>query len=353
MKRTLNIRIHFIFTTTSMLTTTRIDIHNNKYVNPKKYLRATTLHDLGTELDDVLKRDDLDDRDRWMIYNQILRKFLFHLNQLRETKFEFGQTPNVKPETIKKEKGGGGGTTSIHRRLSLPSQPTSTFEPSNSGINEHTLFQNRKSESTHDHPSISPASSDISLDSTDGAVGFTPTENIEKTNEYIGSDGDIEMKDVWNEHLKKKNERARKSRDLLSDDGPIEKRKVTLKRRSGTKDIYLPLPSLAKWQSEQKINNAKEKQKRVQAIYRNIHRKNDSSYEGYEPPKLRDKSVLKVPIKVPKYLTTPLKAGVRRKSSHRTPLLTRPNKIRALMHSLEGEDIEKILKWDTNIFLKK
>lgn len=60
--------------------TESLHFSNSNYVDPVKYLKVNTLYELGSELDDILKRIDLNDRERWLLYNQTLRRFLFHLN---------------------------------------------------------------------------------------------------------------------------------------------------------------------------------------------------------------------------------------------------------------------------------
>lgn len=49
--------------------------------DPEQYLRSNTIPNLDSELKETLYRTDLSDREKWLKYNQTLRKFLFFLNQ--------------------------------------------------------------------------------------------------------------------------------------------------------------------------------------------------------------------------------------------------------------------------------
>lgn len=63
---------------------TNIHHLNRNYFDPKNYLRPNTLYNVGRELDALLNRTDISDREKWLLYNQTLRRFFFILNEARE-----------------------------------------------------------------------------------------------------------------------------------------------------------------------------------------------------------------------------------------------------------------------------
>lgn len=102
--------------------------------DPESYLRSTTLFDLDEELKKILRRTDLNDREKWTKYNQTLQRFLFFINQERPNnrynsmvRNAFNSAPNLK-------KG------DIYNGFSMPF--------TNSGVKENnfTLYQNNSSD---------------------------------------------------------------------------------------------------------------------------------------------------------------------------------------------------------------
>lgn len=313
----------------------RTNIHhlNRNYVNPKKYLRPNTLYNVGTELDYLLNRTDIDDHEKWLLYNQSLRKFFFILNEAREK--NFGSKPvSLKTEAVKKETTNGQiptqsththstHTSPLNSHMNLQSSSQSTFIPSEIRLPTTTLPQTYENDDD-----------DISLNSDDGALGFTPYETENLPHEYMDTD----------------NVKTKKFRNVFDDTDapPIKKRELTKKFKSG-KDIQILLPALAKWTSEQKVKRAQNKQRSIQRIYNNILTRNDPTMEVDEipskishlltPTRLRHSTLERIKK------NTPLKRLARtRKSSQRTPIHTHPYKVRAVVNErAEGT----ISRWET------
>lgn len=49
--------------------------------DPQSYLRSNTIPNLDNELKQILDRRDIPDRQKWLLYNQILQRYLFFLKQ--------------------------------------------------------------------------------------------------------------------------------------------------------------------------------------------------------------------------------------------------------------------------------
>lgn len=227
--------------------TNTIVLQNN---DPESYLRPNTIPNLDNELKKILHRTDIPDREKWTHFNQILRRYLFFLNE-EKSKGSFGsslhkfspfnkapvidskpQFRNIYDPSIPKQR---------HQNVHAFNFTNEHSEPSGSRLNnpsnDEPDYQQNDSFDQSDIPLLADHDSDLDED--------------------LPND-DIDMTEIYSNRGKKRNSSVYTI---------FERKKV--RRAKNEKPIYvwMPRPALNRWEIEQNRKAKTAKQKRLTEGY--------------------------------------------------------------------------------------
>lgn len=226
-------------------------------------LKPNTIPDLDKDLKNILNRNDIDDREKWMLYNQSLQRYLFFLNEERKKnsvhkifQTSFNKAPSIEAKKYFHRKEAPHMRTPISNSENLRNIDI----PFNSNEWNRGQFDltTRKHASNEDenitqNKSLFQSAYDTILPSDD-------EDYDEENNEIFDSNDDIEMDKSTNSEVREREGIAKKRKGSLIDNY-IDPKEIRLER----KPIYSYVrgPPLNRWLLELKKTTNKNKIKRV------------------------------------------------------------------------------------------
>lgn len=286
----------------------RFDIRSK---DPEQYTKSSKLFDLDNELKKTLSRNDLADREKWLIYNQILQRFLFFLNEERsKNKFD---------STLRQQFHQAPSSTSVNRIKNI--RETQNLIPRVMNF-APTLRENNDN---RDVQEVDDSNTEDEFDYIrDGTFLTAHNSDLEDDNEDI-----IESRGTKRGSDENTNQKVKKKRDPSN---PLYS--------------YMYRPGLMRFKinSKEKVNKAK--QNRLVKAYYEQKRKPQLRKRFAESDSIEDQ--LTIPLKRPKVvLDRSIVANFLKQQEQLGKGLNSLPIINSLQYKLCNNDCEKIVRWES------
>lgn len=302
----------------------------SNYIKPKKFLKPKKIYQYGNELDYILNRSDISERDKWLLYNQTLRRLLFFLNEHREKSNNIPKVKDINSESIPISQ------SQLSSNLLFQNKTTPTQSPINY-LNEHekTLLDNQFSSNYFLNQ---PSTSNQFLQSSgpEHLPYTSPPSPIHELNISKSDDSSDDSTDVSVYETPGKYVRPLKNTHSIAEDSEIP---TKIARPILRKPLFVLTPPLNRWELENKT-------------VENRRRKNMLQHE------MKQKFIDSIPaasmdIPQPDYSISSSNKGKSPRKTGRKTRQPKPYNINRLnrineriRRSLRPSTIEKVLRWE-------